>query len=207
MRGPRSLHEPAPEFNSNRTGVRQVSRKRRSVWSFLRARSASTPPEALYAAIVARARDPRFYLHYGVPDSLDGRFEMIALHCYLVLHRLRGEGPEAARMAQALVDGLFLDMDANLREMGAGDLGVGKRVKRMASGFYGRLAAYERSQAVGDMKEALRRNLFGTVSPGPAELQRMEEYLLAAGRALAAQPLGEILAGRVNFGEVEFPPR
>jgi cytochrome b pre-mRNA-processing protein 3 len=163
--------------------------------------------DALYAAIVAQARDARFYFDYGVPDSLDGRFEMIVLHCYLVLRRLRGAGAEAAHMAQALVDSLFLDMDANLREMGAGDLGVGKRVKRMASGFYGRVAAYERSQAAGDLKDALRRNLFGTVSPDPRELEGMEAYLFVAGSTLAAQPLAEILAGCPNFGAIELPVR
>ena len=177
-----------------------------TVWNLFRARSASKA-DTLYAAIVARARDTRFYLHCGVPDSLDGRFEMVALHCYLVLRRLRGAGPDAARLAQALVDCLFRDMDASLREMGAGDLGVGKRVKRMASGFYGRIAAYERSQAVGDSKEVLRRNLFGTVSPDTSQLENMERYLCLAGRALAAQPLAEIMAGRVNFGDIEIPTR
>lgn len=104
-------------------------------WNPFRLKPVASPAEELYAAIVERSRDPRFYAAHGVPDSLDGRFEMVALHAYLVLRRLRAGGPAAEQAAQALVDVLFADMDANLREMSAGDLGVGKRVKRMATGF------------------------------------------------------------------------
>ena len=175
-----------------------------SAWNLFRARPAAAPAAALYAAIVARSRDTRFYLEGGVPDSLDGRFEMVALHGYLVLRRLRGQGEAAEAMGQALVDGLFADMDASLREMGAGDLGVGKRVKRMATGFYGRVGAYDEGQARGDVREALRRNLYGTVSPRPEELEAMSRYLAGADASLARQPVPEILAGRPEFGEPDF---
>ena len=94
-------------------------------------------------------------------------------------------------------------MDANLREMGAGDLGVGRRVKRMATGFYGRVAAYDEGQAKGDVREALRRNLFGTVSPDPQAVEAMAAYLARAEATLAGQPLAEILAGRPDFGPVD----
>jgi cytochrome b pre-mRNA-processing protein 3 len=141
-----------------------------------------------------------------VPDSLDGRFEMVALHCYLVLRRLRGAGVEPERISQALVDLFFADLEANLREMGAGDLGVGKRVKRMATGFYGRVAAYDGAQAKGELAEALRRNLFGTVAAGPAEIETMVGYVKTAGARLAAQPLAPILAGRPDFGQTLGPP-
>src|SRR5215475_6045015 len=159
MRGYRS--------HSNRTVVLRLSRKPRnlSAWNPFQRRPAAPSAAMLYAAIVERSRDPRFYAEAGVPDSLDGRFEMLALHVYLVLRRLRAAGPPAEAMAQALADALFADLDANLREMGAGDLGVGRRVKTMATGFYGRVAAYERGQTTGNVGEALARNLFGTVSP------------------------------------------
>jgi cytochrome b pre-mRNA-processing protein 3 len=79
----------------------------------------SNPAAALYAAIVAAARQPKFYAEWGVPDTVDGRFDMIVLHLYLVLARLRENAPE---LCQALTDTFCTDMDSNLREMGAGDL-------------------------------------------------------------------------------------
>ena len=77
----------------------------------------------LYAGVVKQARQSLFYADYGVPDSLDGRFEMIALHAFLLLHRLKSDNPEAAALSQAVYDVFFADMDQCLREMGAGDLG------------------------------------------------------------------------------------
>lgn len=158
---------------------------------------------ALYAAAIAQARLPVFYTLGGVPDSIDGRFEMVALHSYLVLRRLRGAGAQAERMSQVLVDTLFADMDASLREMGAGDLGVGKRVKQMATAFYGRVAAYEAGRSSAELAEALRRNLFGTVAPTPTQLAAMVNYVEAAGVALAKQPLTEIFDARPTFPAME----
>ncbi len=117
--------------------------------------------EEVYRRIVAQARRPEFYVGGGVPDSLDGRFEMLALHLFLVLHRLKRERdePACAALAQALADRMAADLDANLREMGAGDLGVGRRVKRMARTLYGRIAAYEAGIDGGEAKlrQAIRR--------------------------------------------------
>ena len=99
---------------------------------------------AAYASIVEQARAPDFFLRLDVPDTLDGRFEMIALHMFLVLNRLKAEHEATAEFSQALFDAMFADLDRGLREMGATDMGVGKRVKEMAKGFYGRIAAYEK---------------------------------------------------------------
>src|ERR1700740_215915 len=81
-----------------------------------------------YRQIVERARDPALYRAWGVPDTLDGRFEVLALHAFLVLHRLKCEGDSTAGFAQALFDTMFADLDGALREMGASDLGVGPRI-------------------------------------------------------------------------------
>ena len=89
----------------------------------------------LYEAVVAQARQPVFFAEWGVPDTIDGRFEMVTLHAHLLLRRLKDGGAETAPLAQALFDVMFADMDASLREMGAGDLGVGRRVKQLATGF------------------------------------------------------------------------
>ena len=106
---------------------------------------------ALYRSVVEKARFPRFYSGAGVPDTLDGRFELIALHAFMVLRRLQGRsGTNRQSLAQALFDTMFADMDRSLREMGAGDLGVGRRVKFMASSFLGRVKAYEGGLDNGD---------------------------------------------------------
>lgn len=164
--------------------------------------------ERLYAAIVEQARAPAFYRELGVPDSLDGRFDLLALHAFLVLHRLKRDRAETAALAQRLFDTMFADMDRCLREMGAGDLGVGPRVKRMARGFYGRIAAYEAGLEAppatqgreGALEAALRRNLYGTASATPARLAAMAAYVRREARALGEQPTSALLAGRVGFG-------
>lgn len=119
----------------------------------------------LYGRIVGAARRPDFYARYGVPDSLDGRFEMVTLHMYFVLRRLKAGGREEAELAQDLFDYMFADMDSTLREMGVGDMGVGKKVKFMAQAFMGRIAAYDRGLREGDaeLAQALSRNLYGTL--------------------------------------------
>lgn len=157
---------------------------------------------ALYLAIVGQARRPEFYRNCGVPDSLDGRFELVALHCFLVLHRLKAGGPEAADLAQAIFDIMFQDMDESLRELGAGDLGVGRRVRVMAEAFYGRIAAYEAGLAgpPGRLEDALGRNLYGTVEAAPAGVEALATYLRREAAALALVPLRELLAGRLGFG-------
>src|SRR5262245_1412590 len=147
-------------------------------------RRAPAVPDAapLYAAAVAQARQPAFYAQQGVPDTVDGRFELVALHVFLVLQRLKAE-PQAAPFAQGLFDTMFGDMDRNLREMGVGDLSVGKKVKAMAQGLYGRIAAYETGLTEGDaaLQGALRRNLYGTLpdaaAPTEAQLAAMAAYL------------------------------
>ena len=154
----------------------------------------------LYAAVVARAREPVFYTRFQVPDSLDGRFDMIALHAFLVLRRLKGEGADGAALGQALFDAVFTDMDRSLREMGAGDLGVGRRVKRMASGFYGRIAAYDQALAPGgDLDDALRRNLYGTVDPDSQIVASFAAYTREVAESLAIQPRESLFAGVLDF--------
>ena len=159
---------------------------------------------AAYARIVERAREPAFYERWGVPDTLDGRFEMLALHAFLVLNRLKREPGEAAAFAQELFDTMFADLDSALREMGAGDLGVGRRVQVMAKGLYGRIAAYERG--LGDEAEmlaALRRNLFGTAAASATQLAAFSAYARRQVAALAVQPAPALLGGSVTFAPLE----
>jgi cytochrome b pre-mRNA-processing protein 3 len=154
----------------------------------------------VYTAVVERARAPIFYLDLAVPDTLDGRFEMIILHIFLVLHRLRSQ-PESQSFGQALYDALFADMDRALREMGTGDLSVGKQVKRMTTALAGRIAAYQAGLAgEADLGEALRRNLYGTVADvTPEQMAVMAAYLRSQEAALARQPTAAITAGTLDF--------
>jgi cytochrome b pre-mRNA-processing protein 3 len=164
---------------------------------------------AVYDRIVAQARAPAFYAGLGVPDTPEGRFEMLALHLFLVLHRLKPErsDPALAALAQRLADRLVADMDANLREMGAGDLGVGRRVKRMAGALYGRIAAYEHGLDAGEaaLGQTLRQTVFATAAPADAQVAAAIRYLLAARDHLAGRTADELAQGTIDFPMPEGP--
>jgi cytochrome b pre-mRNA-processing protein 3 len=146
--------------------------------------------ERLHAAVVARAREPVFFAAFGVKDTLDGRFDLVALHAWLVLERLN---PGDAALSQAFVDALFVGFDEGLRELGAGDIGMGKKVKKMAEAFYGRLKAYGEAKNEAEMRAALIRNLYrGEAHPGAEALAR---YVLKAKAYMA-----ESAPDRLAFG-------
>ena len=140
--------------------------------------------DELYAKAVAQARQPVFYQAAEVPDTLDGRFDLLALHMFLLLHRLGTE--DNRRLSQALFDLMFADMDRSLREMGVGDMSVGKRVKDMARALYGRIDAYEPALAdIGKLEQALARNLYAGAEVKPATLSAMARYVQSQVKALA----------------------
>lgn len=159
--------------------------------------------EQAYDRVVKQARRPAFFVDGGVPDTVDGRFELICLHAFLYLHRLKPEHPRAARLGQRFFDRMFADFDRSLREMGTGDLSVGREVKRMAAAFYGRIAAYEEGlDADGSALEpALARNLFGTAAPSAAQLAAMAAYIRREAAHLEMQDAAALLAGEVVFGD------
>jgi cytochrome b pre-mRNA-processing protein 3 len=163
--------------------------------------------ELAYRRIVEQARRPGFFLSGGVPDTVDGRFELICLHAFLFLHRLKGEQPRSARFSRHFAAAMFGDFDRSLREMGTGDLSVGREVKRMASAFYGRIAAYEDGLAQGDavLSGALRRNLYGTVAAEDGALAAMAGYIRREAAGLDRQDAAPLLAGRVEFGDPPVP--
>ncbi|OHV87969.1 ubiquinol-cytochrome C chaperone family protein [Mesorhizobium sp. ORS 3428] len=157
--------------------------------------------EALYAQIVAAARQTVFYSDWNVPDTPLGRFEMLSLHMFLFQHRLRGEGGAAAELAQVLIDEFFLDVEHSLRELGISDVGVPKRMKRLAKMFYGRTAAYDDALREDDrvaLGMALARNVRPNAGEWP-EAPLLAGYVAEASRQLAAQPSESIVAGKVSF--------
>ena len=174
-----------------------------SLFGRFRQKKERAAAEKLYAAIVRGAREPVFYERFAVADTADGRFDMIVLHAFLVLRRLKAE-PEAADLAQALFDRMFIDMDENLREMGVGDLAVGARVKKMAKAFYGRAAAYEQGLAADgpNLEEALHRNLYRHADVPPPALRAMATYIRSQADALSAADLKTLLAADEIFAPV-----
>jgi len=159
----------------------------------------------LYGAIVAQARRPGFYRDYGVPDTVPGRFDLIVLHLVLVLERLGSDAASGRGIGQELFDVFCLDLDANLREMGVGDLAVPKRMREFGEAFYGRQAAYRAALDAVDGRElekALARNIFAGTGAGygPA---RLAAYARAALRQFATQEDAALLRGEVVFPEPE----
>jgi cytochrome b pre-mRNA-processing protein 3 len=172
-----------------------------AIISFDRQKSIRDASERAYRLVVEQARQRVFFAECGVPDTLDGRFELVCLHAFLYLHRLKSERPRAKALAQAFFDAMFSDLDRALREIGNGDLRVGREVKRMAQGFYGRIRAYENGIAADDavLGAALARNLFGTVAMSLAALEAMTLYTRRAADDLRGQSAAELLAGHVRF--------
>ncbi|MCE9650223.1 MAG: ubiquinol-cytochrome C chaperone [Parvibaculum sp.] len=161
---------------------------------------------AIYRALVSQARSPALYLRAGVPDTLEGRFEMVVLHAFLVLRRLKdasgAEAEPAKALGQRVFDILFDDMDQTLREIGVGDLSVGKKIKALASAFYGRVAAYEEGLDAADalvLEEALKRNVFPEAEPSPDDLKALADYVRRAADGLSALPVAALLKGETAF--------
>jgi cytochrome b pre-mRNA-processing protein 3 len=140
--------------------------------------------EAIYGMIVTQAREPVFYRDLAVPDTVDGRFDLLILHLWMVLSRMKAfEG--GTELAQALFDRFCNDMDDNLREMGVGDLTVPKRMQAFGEAFYGRTAAYDVALAGGEepLAQALCKNILN--GQGIENARRLARYAETAIAALA----------------------
>jgi cytochrome b pre-mRNA-processing protein 3 len=165
---------------------------------FRRDSEADAIASALYGAIVAQARNPTLYRDFGVADTVTGRFEMVTMHVILVLDRLAALGEAVRPLGQRIFDLYVLDMDRSLRELGIGDLGVPKRMKKMAQAFFGRHEVYREALAAGDaarLTETIARNVYPTGSAAAAE--RLAGYVLASRGA----PL-DVDAGTVAFADL-----
>lgn len=157
--------------------------------------------EALYLKIVAAARQPLFYSDWGVPDTPLGRYEMMSLHMLLALRRMRADDGALRDIAQEITDHFFLEMDHSLRELGVGDMGVPKRMKRLAKMFYGRAEAYSQALDKGDADElsaALSRNIWPQEA-AEADAPALAAYAVETARRLDAIPLSVWQAGEATF--------
>jgi len=169
-----------------------------SIFKKNRAREAG---EALYRAIVDQARAPRLYTEFSVPDTIEGRFEMVTLHVYLVLRRLKADDRDAAKTSQCLFDAMFQNMDDQLRELGVGDLSVGRKIRKLSENFYGRIEAYEDglSDSIDSAKlaAALGRNIFADEAEPSAVA--LSQYVRDLAAVVDAQPIERIARGIVHF--------
>lgn len=158
-----------------------------------------SPPagDALYRAIVAQARHPALYVEHRVPDSVEGRFEMIVVHLVLVFNRLKSGTRDDQALAQGALDLFFTEVEHQMRQMGVGDLTVPKKMKKVGEAWTGRSRVYDgvldRRDATA-LSEALARNV-----PGEVAADRLATYVLTCQTSLEAQPSAEIAAGRAAW--------
>ncbi|HEV2651612.1 MAG TPA: ubiquinol-cytochrome C chaperone family protein [Rhizomicrobium sp.] len=149
----------------------------------------------LQAALNVRAREPVFFREFGAEDTIDGRFDILALHAWLVLSRLEVQGRND--LARRLADSLFIGFDEALRDLGAGDMGMGRRIKKFADAFNGRMVAYEGAKDPAALADAMIRNIYRGRPGHEAQARALTAYALSAQAHLARQDLTQ---GTVDFG-------
>jgi cytochrome b pre-mRNA-processing protein 3 len=163
---------------------------------------------ALYLRLVAQARDPFLFRVLGVPDTREGRLESVLLHAMLVMRRLQREGEPGRRLAQALFDLMFADIDRHMREWGVGDLSVGKRVKAVAQSFYAQAGAAEPALVAGDaatLAPILARNVYEAAPSAASGAAGLAAYLIDQAAWLDGLPGAALLAGEATFRPAESP--
>ena len=164
---------------------------------WLRSRKFKVPGRQLYSAAAAVARQPALFKELAVPDTFDGRFDAVVLHLVLLMRRLESLGQEGHMLARHLAGVFVDDMDRTVREMGIGDLSVGKQVKRMARALYGRFEAYDAALKVlpetKPLEEALGRNLYAGRKQAGGVLVRTAIYVEALNRKIEQKSLDDFL--------------
>jgi cytochrome b pre-mRNA-processing protein 3 len=167
-----------------------------------RSNPAKAAGRKLYEAVTLQARQPAFYAVLGAPDTVEGRFELYNLHVVLLLNRLRGQGPMAHESAQELFDTYVSGLDDALREMGVGDISVGKKMRKLGEAIYGRVKTFDAAIAGEEPMEAvITRTVYADqVSPHAGALA---DYVRQGVEALAAQPLDQLLEGRPAWPSIK----
>ena len=156
--------------------------------NLFRSRHREPAGERLYELAVRQARDPAFYTRLKVADRIDARFELYTLHVLLLVMRLREEGEHGGEIAQSLFDVYVSALDHALRELGVGDISVGKKMRKLGEAMYGRMTAWEPALRAADapaLAASLSRNIYE--SDDPAAGQALADYALTSRACLAAQ--------------------
>jgi len=160
----------------------------------------------LYGLIVAQARQPYFYSHLNVKDTLEGRYEMIIMHAFLLFYRLKSESENATELGQVVFYTMFKDFDQNLSEIGVGDMGVGTLIKKMAASFYGRAGAYDKALELSDnddLEQVIARNVFNKTDPDKRVLEHLATYMRRNVEQLEGVSVEEILEGKLCYVDPE----
>lgn len=169
--------------------------------SLFKPRPAQIAGRRLYTLAVRQARTPALYAEFGAPDTHEGRFELYSLHVYLVLERLKDQGPRAAETGQAMFDAYVKSLDDALREMGVGDTSVGKKIRKLGEAFYGRIKSYEEALAAlpdrGQLEAVLRRTVFAGADP--IRVSDLAAYALEQREHLAVQSVDDLCAGDLTW--------
>ena len=161
------------------------------------------PARLLYTSVIEQSRHPVFYTDCCVDDTVEGRFDLLALHAFLVLRRLKKAPDNTNVLSQTFFDLMFADLDVNLRELGVGDMGMGRRIRKLAESFYGRIAAYDSGLDSDDdelLKSAIDRNLYMNTPVSEKILGLMAEYVRREDDSLAQQQVSALMEGQVTFG-------
>lgn len=159
----------------------------------------------MYVTTVNQARSPALFSGLGAPDTLDGRFDLVVLHVGLVLRRLRGCGEGGQKLSEAVFSVFFDDLDQTVREMGVGDMRVGKKVKAMARAFYGRCKVYDEALDAEDVEalvDALRRNIYGPDAARTPAMDVLGRYVRNVVTGLESQGEDAVLSGDISFPPV-----
>jgi len=162
----------------------------------------------LFTKIVTQSRQLRFYESWQVTDTLDGRFDLIILHVCLVVDRLEphSQDRKVALLIRYLQEVLFDNMDMSLRELGVGDMSVGKKIKIMAEAYYGRKKTYQEiirsNNGPKDLKDALVRNIYRDQKPDDKTLEDFVSYVFRQIECLEKQPYEDLMSGKIIFTEV-----
>jgi cytochrome b pre-mRNA-processing protein 3 len=165
----------------------------------LRKQPQDSAAAALYRAIVSRAREPVFYLEWGVADTMDGRFDLLTLHVFLVFETLRGRGDAAGALGSELADIVFTGFDEALRELGVSDFGMGRRMRNMADAFYGRVRSYSEAKSAAELAAAIQRDLYRGGNDTADEARGLASYMVEA-RMRLCRDIAALVAGRPDFG-------
>jgi cytochrome b pre-mRNA-processing protein 3 len=164
-------------------------------------RQRTTIARQLYGSSVAAARNPVLFRDWCVADTLEGRFEMVALHVGLLVRRLTADGPAGKALGQAVLEVMVTSLDDDMRELGVSDVRVSKKVQGAASAFYGRLKVYDEVLKSGDeaaLEQALQRNVPGS-GAGEVDVRSLARHVIKTADTLQSQSLDELSTGTIVY--------